>query len=175
MAVCKPQHHLCHSAWEDQRCWCANICHMALPARASPCQYVNSGMPAPLISHTLNEILALQNKSVQKLHCSNSFLVDSLIMAPCTWFTFVLHRAPLALDTYMLIYFRILWHKLVIVWLLVPHGKYIITNTYLWIVWDQSRQAFYCTLFTFRCLSGWLLGNDEFCWSQRHSRWRLCA
>ena len=124
MAVCKPQHHLCHSAWEDQRCWCANICHMALPARASPCQYVNSGMPAPLISHTLNEILALQNKSVQKLHCSNSFLVDSLIMAPCTWFTFVLHRAPLALDTYMLVHFRILWHKLVIVWLVVPHGKY---------------------------------------------------
>ena len=67
MAVCKPQHHLCHSAWEDQRCWCANICHMALPARASQCQYENSGTPAPLISHTLNEILALQNKSVQKL------------------------------------------------------------------------------------------------------------
>ena len=41
-----------------------------------------------------------------------------------TWFTFVLHRAPLALDTYMLVYFCILWHKLVTVWLLVPHGKY---------------------------------------------------
>ena len=37
-----------------------------------------------------------------------------------TWFTLELHRAPLALDTYMLVYFRILWHKLVIVWLLVP-------------------------------------------------------
>ena len=50
---------LCHSAWEDQRRRCANICHMALPARASQCQYENSGTPAPLISHALNEILAL--------------------------------------------------------------------------------------------------------------------
>ena len=41
-----------------------------------------------------------------------------------TWFMIVLHRAPLALDTYMLVYFHILWHKLVIVWLLMPHGKY---------------------------------------------------
>ena len=41
-----------------------------------------------------------------------------------TWFMLILHRAPLALDTYMLVYFCILWHKLVIVWLLVPHGKY---------------------------------------------------
>ena len=41
-----------------------------------------------------------------------------------TWFTLVLHHAPLALDTYMLVYFRILWHKLVIASLLVPHGKY---------------------------------------------------
>ena len=50
---------LCHSAWEDQRRRCANICHMALPARASQCQYENSGTPASLISHALNEILAL--------------------------------------------------------------------------------------------------------------------
>ena len=50
---------LCHSAWEDQRRQCANICHMALPARASQCQYENSGTPASLISHALNEILAL--------------------------------------------------------------------------------------------------------------------
>ena len=33
---------------------------MALPARASQCQYENSGTPpASLISHALNEILAL--------------------------------------------------------------------------------------------------------------------
>ena len=47
-----------------------------------------------------------------------------------TWFTLILHRALLALDTYMLVYFRILWHKLVIVWLLVPHGKYRHSQTY---------------------------------------------
>ena len=40
-----------------------------------------------------------------------------------TWFTLVLHRAPLALDTNMLVYFRTLWHKFVIVWLLVSCGK----------------------------------------------------
>ena len=38
---------LCHSGWEDQRCRCANICHMALPTRASQCQYENSGTPGP--------------------------------------------------------------------------------------------------------------------------------
>ena len=32
---------------------------MALSARASQCQYENSGTPASLISHALNEILAL--------------------------------------------------------------------------------------------------------------------
>ena len=41
-----------------------------------------------------------------------------------TWFMLVLHCALLALDTYMLVYLRILWHKLIIVWLLVPQGKY---------------------------------------------------
>ena len=35
----EPYIHLCHSACEDQRCRCANICHMALPARASQCQW----------------------------------------------------------------------------------------------------------------------------------------
>ena len=40
-----------------------------------------------------------------------------------TWFTLVLHCAPLALDTNMLVYFRTLWHKFVIVWLLVSCGK----------------------------------------------------
>ena len=28
---------LCHSTWKDQRHWCANICHMALHARAFQC------------------------------------------------------------------------------------------------------------------------------------------
>ena len=48
-----------HSAWEDQMHQCANICHMALPAGASQCQYENSGTPAALICHAHNEILAL--------------------------------------------------------------------------------------------------------------------
>ena len=47
-----------------------------------------------------------------------------------TQFTLVLRCAPLALDMYMLVYFRILWHRLVIVWLLVPHGKYWHSQTY---------------------------------------------
>ena len=38
---------------------CANMTInkiLALPVRASQCQYENSGTPAPLISHTLNKI-----------------------------------------------------------------------------------------------------------------------
>ena len=50
---------LCHSAWEDQRYRCANICHMTLPARASQCYMRIVATPASLISHALNEILAL--------------------------------------------------------------------------------------------------------------------
>jgi len=38
---CMVPHYICASAWEDQRYRCVSICHMALPARASQCQYEN--------------------------------------------------------------------------------------------------------------------------------------
>ena len=84
--------------------------------------YLRNAPSTQEIAHKDQYTSHLQNKSAQKLDGSNSIFL--LTNYGATWFMLILHCVPLALDTYMLVYFRIPCQKLVIVWLLMPHGKY---------------------------------------------------
>ena len=54
----------------------------------------------------------LQNKSAQNSIAATQSWSILLTNYGATWFMLILHLAPLALGTYMLVYFCILWHKL---------------------------------------------------------------
>ena len=86
-----------------------------------------------------------KKKSTEKLTTlSWSILADY----GATWFMFVLHRALLAVIRTFLCSFCILWHKLVIVWLLVPHDKYWHSQPYnnstCYICCCTSQHVFCC-------------------------------
>ena len=82
-----------HSTWEDQGHRCAN---KALPVKASQCQYENSCKPAPLISHTVNEILAL---GIPRYTCSQ------LVRTAFFWANFILHWVSLRIRNVPRVYF----------------------------------------------------------------------